>query len=87
MAFTVNKSTLVTALGLSTLVLLAGCSNDQHYKRQNSDDDSYLKAQRSRLHVPAGIFCVQNGDYEIPAVRAVSDRQEWIPPPTHRWRC
>ncbi|OON39021.1 outer membrane protein assembly factor BamC [Izhakiella australiensis] len=70
MAFTVKRSALVTALGLSTAMLLAGCSNDQHYKRQVSDSAEYLKAPGlEELHAPAGmILPIQNGDYDVPAV-------------------
>ncbi|PIJ51589.1 outer membrane protein assembly factor BamC [Erwinia sp. OLTSP20] len=70
MAFTVKRSALFTVLGLSTAMLLAGCSNDQHYKRQVSDSDDYLKAPGLQdLHAPSGmILPIQNGDYDVPAV-------------------
>jgi outer membrane protein assembly factor BamC len=44
MAYSVTKSTVVKVVGLSTIMLLAACSNDQRYKRQVSGDESYLQA-------------------------------------------
>ena len=69
MAYSVQKSTVAKAVGLSLVMLLAACSNDQRYKRQVSGDESYLKSPELRdLHAPAGmILPVENGDYEIPS--------------------
>ncbi|AIX72918.1 MAG: outer membrane protein assembly factor BamC [Mixta calida] len=68
MAYSVKKSTVATIVGLSTVMLLAGCSNDQRYKRQVSGDESYLQAAELQdLRAPAGmILPLQNGDYDVP---------------------
>ncbi|SFN12603.1 Beta-barrel assembly machine subunit BamC [Izhakiella capsodis] len=68
MAFTVKRSALVVTFGLSTAMLLAGCSNNQHYKRQVSDSSEYMNAPGLQdLHVPAGmILPLQNGNYDVP---------------------
>lgn len=70
MAYSVQKSTLAKVVGLSLVMLLAACSNDQRYKRQVSGDESYLQAaDLSDLRAPAGmILPLQNGDFEIPNV-------------------
>ncbi|QHM72010.1 outer membrane protein assembly factor BamC [Mixta intestinalis] len=70
MAYSVKKSTLATIVGLSTAMLLAGCSSDQRYKRQVSGDESYLQAgELQDLRAPAGmILPLQNGDYDVPRV-------------------
>lgn len=34
MAITLQKSTVVTVVGVSLAMLLAGCTTDQRYKRQ-----------------------------------------------------
>lgn len=70
MAYSVQKSTVAKVVGLSLVMLLAACSNDQRYKRQVSGDESYLQAaDLSDLRAPAGmILPLQNGDFEIPNV-------------------
>ena len=72
MAYSVKKSTIATIVGLSTVMLLAGCSNDQRYKRQVSGDESYLQADELQdLRAPAGmILPLQNGNYEVPRASA-----------------
>ncbi|XXN62288.1 outer membrane protein assembly factor BamC [Enterobacter ludwigii] len=68
MSYSVKRSTLATVVGLSTLMLLTACSNDQRYKRQVSGDESYLQAPDLHdLKAPAGmILPLQNGDYDVP---------------------
>ena len=68
MSYSVKRSTLATVVGLSTLMLLTACSNDQRYKRQVSGDESYLQAPELHdLKAPAGmILPLQNGDYDVP---------------------
>ncbi|WP_312241951.1 outer membrane protein assembly factor BamC [Pantoea sp.] len=68
MTYSVKKSTVVKMVGLSTIMLLAACSNDQRYKRQVSGDESYLQASELQdLKAPAGsILPLQNGDYDVP---------------------
>ncbi|MDZ7277716.1 outer membrane protein assembly factor BamC [Pantoea eucrina] len=68
MSYSVKRSTLATAVGLSTLMLLTACSSDQRYKRQVSGDESYLQAPELRdLKAPSGmILPLQNGDYDVP---------------------
>lgn len=70
MAYSVQKSTVAKVVGLSLVMLLAACSNDQRYKRQVSGDESYLQAaDLSDLRAPAGmILPIQNGDFDIPSV-------------------
>ncbi|MBM7344139.1 outer membrane protein assembly factor BamC [Erwinia sp. INIA-01] len=70
MAYSVQKSTVAKVVGLSLVMLLAACSNDQRYKRQVSGDESYLQAaDLSDLHAPAGmILPLQNGEFDIPNV-------------------
>ena len=70
MAYSVQKSTVAKVVGLSLVMLLAACSNDQRYKRQVSGDESYLQAaDLSDLHAPAGmILPIQNGDFDVPSV-------------------
>ncbi|MFG1174364.1 outer membrane protein assembly factor BamC [Erwiniaceae bacterium CAU 1747] len=70
MAYSVQKSTVAKVVGLSLVMLLAACSNDQRYKRQVSGDESYLQAAGlSDLHAPAGmILPLQNGEFDIPNV-------------------
>lgn len=70
MAYSVQKCTVATVVGLSLVMLLSACSNDQRYKRQVSGDESYLKAaDLSDLRAPAGmIMPLQNGDFDIPSV-------------------
>lgn len=68
MTYSVKRSAVVRVVGLSTLMLLAACSNDQRYKRQVSGDESYLETRDlQELRAPAGmILPVQNGDYDVP---------------------
>lgn len=70
MAYSVQKSTVAKVVGLSLVMLLSACSNDQRYKREVSGDESYLQATGlSDLRAPAGmILPLQNGDYDIPTV-------------------
>jgi len=67
MAYSVKKSTVIKVVGLSTVMLLAACSNDQRYKRQVSGDESYLQATELKdLTAPAGMLLpLQNGEYDI----------------------
>ncbi|WP_140919947.1 outer membrane protein assembly factor BamC [Limnobaculum xujianqingii] len=60
-------------VGVSLVMLLAACSNDQTYKHQVSGDEDYLKAPALKeLRAPAGmILPVQNGQYAVDS-RAVS---------------
>jgi outer membrane protein assembly factor BamC len=72
MATLLQKSKVMKVAGLSFVVLLAACSNDQSYKSQVNDNDSYLEtAPLKLLNVPAGmILPLQNGEYSIPPVTA-----------------
>ena len=68
MAYSVQKSTVATVVGLALTMMLTACSSDSRYKRQVSGDESYLEAAPlSELHAPAGmILPVTSGDYAIP---------------------
>ncbi|VTR33104.1 Lipoprotein 34 precursor [Serratia fonticola] len=44
MAYSLQKSTLATVVGLALVMTLAACSTDQRYKRQVSGDEAYLDA-------------------------------------------
>ncbi|MTH45887.1 outer membrane protein assembly factor BamC [Intestinirhabdus alba] len=68
MAYSVQKSRLAKAAGVSLIMLLAACNSDSRYKRQVSGDESYLDAAPlAELHAPAGmILPVTSGDYSIP---------------------
>lgn len=70
MAYSVQNSTVAKVVGLSLVMLLAACSNDQRYKRQVSGDESYLQAvELSDLRAPAGmILPIQNSHFDIPLV-------------------
>jgi len=85
MAYSVQKSTVAKVVGLSLVMLLAACSNDQRYKRQVSGDESYLQAAGlSDLHAPAGmILPLQNAEYDIPTVSSTGQvgKQLDIRPP------
>ena len=72
MAITLQKSTVVTVVGVSLAMLLAGCSTDQRYKRQVGGDESYLEAPGLKpLNSPAGmILPVQNGEFDIRSVNS-----------------
>ncbi|UWS34467.1 outer membrane protein assembly factor BamC [Erwinia pyrifoliae] len=85
MVYSVQKSTVAKVVGLSLVMLLAACSNDQRYKRQVNGDESYLQAaDLSDLRAPAGmILPIQNGDFDIPSVNAkgqVGKRLDIRPP-------
>ncbi|MDR0806520.1 MAG: outer membrane protein assembly factor BamC [Enterobacteriaceae bacterium] len=60
-------NSLQKIVGVSLVVLLAACSNDQSYKQQANGDDDYLKAPALKeLHAPAGmILPAQNGQYAV----------------------
>ncbi|WP_145571282.1 outer membrane protein assembly factor BamC [Yersinia bercovieri] len=72
MAITLQKSTVVTVVGVSLAMLLAGCTTDQRYKRQVGGDESYLEAPGLKpLNSPAGmILPVQNGDFDVRSVNS-----------------
>jgi outer membrane protein assembly factor BamC len=72
MAITLQKSTMVTVLGVSLAMLLVGCATDQRYKRQVGGDESYLKAAMLKpLNSPAGmILPVQNGEFDVRSVNS-----------------
>ncbi|WP_075181436.1 outer membrane protein assembly factor BamC [Pantoea sp. 1.19] len=72
MAYSVQKSALAKVVGLSLVMMLAACSNDQRYKRQVSGDESYLQAtELQSLKVPGGmILPLQNGEYDVPPDRS-----------------
>lgn len=85
MAYSVQKSTVAKAVGLSLVMLLAACSSDQRYKRQVSGDESYLEAADiSDLRAPAGmILPLENGEFDVPAVssQGATGKQLDIRPP------
>ncbi|GKX55053.1 outer membrane protein assembly factor BamC [Leminorella grimontii] len=58
---------LQKAAGVSLVMLLAACSNDQSYKHQVNGNEDYLKAPELReLRAPAGmVLPMQNGQYGI----------------------
>lgn len=70
MTYLLQKSPIAKFIGLSLVMLLAGCSSDQHYKRQVSGDEAYLDAVPLKaLIVPVGIILpMQSGNYEVPAI-------------------
>ncbi|MEC5318103.1 outer membrane protein assembly factor BamC [Brenneria populi subsp. brevivirga] len=70
MTGSLQKSMVAKVVGISLVMLLAGCSSDQRYKRQVSGDESYLQALAQKtLNTPSGmILPLQNGDYDIPPV-------------------
>lgn len=72
MAITVQKSMVVTVVGVSLAILLAGCTTDQRYKRQVGGDESYLEAAGLRpLNSPSGmILPVQNGEFDVRSVNS-----------------
>lgn len=69
MAYSLQKSTVATVVGLALVMTLAACSTDQRYKRQVSGDESYLDAAPLKpLSAPAGLSLpVQSGDFEVSA--------------------
>lgn len=85
MAYSVQKSTVAKAVGLSLVMLLAACSSDQRYKRQVSGDESYLEAADiSDLRAPEGmILPLENGEYDVPVVssKGATGKQLDIRPP------
>lgn len=54
-------------VGVSLVMFVAACSNDQSYKHQVSGNEDYLKApELKELHVPSGmILPVQNGEFAL----------------------
>lgn len=54
-------------VGVSLVMFVAACSNDQSYKHQVSGNEDYLKApELKELHAPSGmILPVQNGDFAL----------------------
>ncbi|WP_118986992.1 outer membrane protein assembly factor BamC [Photorhabdus sp. CRCIA-P01] len=70
MAILLQKSKVMKVAGMSLVMLLAACSNDQSYKRQVNDDETYLETPSLKaLKVPAGmVLPLQNGEYDIPAI-------------------
>jgi outer membrane protein assembly factor BamC len=69
MAYSLQKSTVATVVGLALVMTLAACSTDQRYKRQVSGDESYLDAAPLKpLSAPAGMSLpVRSGDLEVSA--------------------
>ncbi|ARD40734.1 outer membrane protein assembly factor BamC [Edwardsiella ictaluri] len=67
MAYSVQKSTIATLVGVSLAMMLSACSSDQRYKRQVSGDEAYLETPAlQELKVPAGmILPLQNSTYDI----------------------
>jgi len=72
MAYSVKSSAVAKVAGLSVVLLLAACSNDQHYKRQINGNEDYLKASGLHdLNVPSGmILPLENAQYQVPAAPA-----------------
>lgn len=68
MAYSVKKSAVANVAGISVMLLLTGCSHDQHYKREVNGNLDYLQAAPLKeLTVPAGmILPLQNGSYNLP---------------------
>lgn len=58
---------LQKVVGVSLVVLLAACSNDQSYKQQINGDEDYLKAPAlEELRAPAGmILPIQNSQFMV----------------------
>ncbi|AFJ46183.1 outer membrane protein assembly factor BamC [Shimwellia blattae] len=85
MAYSVQKSTVATVVGLALTMMLTACSSDSRYKRQVSGDESYLEAAPlAELHAPAGmILPVTSGDYAIPVTNGsgLTGKQLDIRPP------
>ena len=67
MAYSVQKSTIATLVGVSLAMMLSACSSDQRYKRQVSGDEAYLETPAlQELKAPAGmILPLQNSTYDI----------------------
>lgn len=69
MAYSVKRSALAKVAGLSVAMLLAGCSHDQHYKREVNGNEDYLKAAGLReIAAPPGMLLpIESGTYATPA--------------------
>ncbi|MFC0225187.1 outer membrane protein assembly factor BamC [Serratia aquatilis] len=85
MAYSLQKSTVATVVGIALMMTLAACSSDQRYKRQVSGDESYLDAAPLKpLNAPAGLILpVQAGNYEVPVAtqKGQTGKQLDIRPP------
>lgn len=73
---------------ISSIIFLAACSSDQHYKLNISENKEYLKAPSLKaLKIPTGIVLPSmNNNYDIPSVihnNAVSKELD-IRPPTQQ---
>ncbi|WP_029684724.1 outer membrane protein assembly factor BamC [Tatumella saanichensis] len=68
MAYSVKKSAVAKAAGLSVVLLLSACSHDQHYKREINGNEDYLNAAGlNDLNVPSGmILPLESGQYQVP---------------------
>lgn len=85
MAYSVKNSAVVKVAGLSVIMLLAGCSHDQHYKREVNGNEDYLDAPTLReMKVPQGmILPLESGSYAVPQARtegAVGKQLDIRPP-------
>lgn len=73
-------------IDISSIIFLAACSSDQHYKLNISENKEYLKAPSLKeLKIPTGIVLpAMNNNYDIPAViqhnNAVSKELDIRPP-------
>lgn len=69
MAYSLQKSTVATVVGLALVMALSACSSDQRYKRQVSGDESYLDAAPLKpLSAPAGITLPASaGNFDVAA--------------------
>jgi Uncharacterized lipoprotein len=72
MAYSVKNSAVIKVAGLSVAMLLAGCSHDQHYKREVNGNEEYLDAPAlSQLNVPQGmILPLESANYSVPPGRS-----------------
>lgn len=88
MAYSLQKSTVATVVGLALMMTLAACSSDQRDNRQVSGDESYLNTAPLRpLSAPSGLILpVQTGTYEVPVVTRKGDigKQLDIRPPAQK---
>lgn len=88
MAYSLQKSTVATVVGLALMMTLAACSSDQRDNRQVSGDESYLNtAPLSPLNAPSGLILpVQTGTYDVPVITRKGDvgKQLDIRPPSQR---
>ncbi|MGP4123543.1 MAG: outer membrane protein assembly factor BamC [Sodalis sp. (in: enterobacteria)] len=71
MAYSIEKSRVAKGVGITLIVLLAACTDDQRYKRQVNGNEEYLKATPLQAPTsPSGmILPLKNGNYDIPAAR------------------